>query len=150
VFAEDGHARAHLLYGEWLRRENQRLDARQQLRVTHEVFTTIGAEAFAQRAAWELRATGETARKRTVMTSSELAGQEAQIARLVREGLSNLESAAACSSAHAPSSGTLTTIAVVYAQPGIVYAHGNEELELRSPRASKDRAKRGSSDTSWR
>ena len=84
-------ARAHLLYGEWLRRENRRLDARAQLRIAHEVFTTIGAEAFAQRAAQELRATGETARKRTIETSSELTAQEAQIARLVREGLSNPE-----------------------------------------------------------
>jgi DNA-binding CsgD family transcriptional regulator len=84
-------ARAHLLYGEWLRRENQRLDARRQLRIAHEVFTAIGAEAFAQRAAGELRATGETARKRTVETSTELTAQEAQIAHLVREGLSNPE-----------------------------------------------------------
>jgi DNA-binding CsgD family transcriptional regulator len=84
-------ARAHLLYGEWLRREKQRLGAREQLRIAHRAFTTIGAEAFAQRAAWELRATGETARKRTVETSNELTAQEAQIARLVGEGLSNPE-----------------------------------------------------------
>jgi DNA-binding CsgD family transcriptional regulator len=87
-------ARAHLLYGEWLRRENQRLDARQQLRIAHNVFTTIGADAFAQRAARELRATGEIARKRTVETTSALTAQEAQIAHLVREGLSNPEIAA--------------------------------------------------------
>jgi DNA-binding CsgD family transcriptional regulator/tetratricopeptide (TPR) repeat protein len=84
-------ARAHLIYGEWLRRENKRLDARQQLRIAHGVFTAIGAEAFTQRAARELRATGETARKRTVETSRELTAQEAQIARLVRDGLSNPE-----------------------------------------------------------
>ena len=84
-------ARAHLLYGEWLRRENQRLDARRQLRIAHEAFTAIGAEAFAQRAAGELRATGETARKRTLETTTELTAQEAQIAHLVREGLSNPE-----------------------------------------------------------
>jgi ATP/maltotriose-dependent transcriptional regulator MalT len=84
-------ARAHLLYGEWLRREKQRLGARRQLRIAHRTFTAIGAEAFAQRAAWELRATGETARKRTVETSSELTGQETQIAHLVRDGLSNPE-----------------------------------------------------------
>jgi DNA-binding CsgD family transcriptional regulator len=84
-------ARAHLLYGEWLRRKNQRIDARQQLRIAHQVFTSIGAEAFAERAASELRATGETARKRTVETGSELTAQEVQIARLVREGLSNPE-----------------------------------------------------------
>jgi DNA-binding CsgD family transcriptional regulator/tetratricopeptide (TPR) repeat protein len=84
-------ARAHLLYGEWLRRESRRLDARRQLRIAHEAFTAIGAEAFARRAAGELRATGETARKRTVETSTELTAQEAQIAHLVREGLSNPE-----------------------------------------------------------
>jgi DNA-binding CsgD family transcriptional regulator len=84
-------ARAHLLYGEWLRREKRRVDARQQLRIAHEVFVAIGAEAFAQRAAGELRATGATPRKRLAETSSELTAQEAQIAGLVRQGLSNPE-----------------------------------------------------------
>ena len=87
-------ARCRLLYGEWLRREGRRRDARTQLRDAHETFATTGMEAFAERAAGELRATGETARKRTVETSTELTGQEAQIARFVREGLSNPEIAA--------------------------------------------------------
>ena len=84
-------ARAHLLYGEWLRRERRRLDARKQLRTAHEMFVTMGMEAFAERAARELLATGETARKRTIETSTQLTAQEAQAARLARDGLSNPE-----------------------------------------------------------
>ena len=84
-------ARAHLLYGEWLRRERRRIDAREQLRTAHEMFDSMGAEAFAERARRELRATGETARKRTVEASDELTAQEAQIARLASDGLSNPE-----------------------------------------------------------
>jgi DNA-binding CsgD family transcriptional regulator len=84
-------ARARLLYGEWLRRENRRLDAREQLRTAHEMLAAMGAEAFAQRAARELAATGETARKRTVETSGELTAREAQIAWLASDGLSNTE-----------------------------------------------------------
>jgi DNA-binding CsgD family transcriptional regulator/tetratricopeptide (TPR) repeat protein len=84
-------ARAHLLYGEWLRRERRRLDAREQLRTAHEMFATMGAEGFAERAEHELLATGETARKRTVGSSSRLTAQEAQVARLARDGLSNPE-----------------------------------------------------------
>ena len=84
-------ARAHLLYGEWLRRERRRLDAREQLRTAHEMLTAMGFEAFADRAARELLATGETARKRTVDTGDELTAQEAQVARLARDGLSNPE-----------------------------------------------------------
>jgi DNA-binding CsgD family transcriptional regulator len=84
-------ARAHLLYGEWLRRERRRLDAREQLRAAHEMFTAMGLEAFAGRAARELLATGERARKRSVKTREELTAQEAQIARLARDGLSNPE-----------------------------------------------------------
>jgi len=87
-------ARAHLLYGEWLRRERRRVDAREQLRIAHDMFTTMGAEAFSQRAARELQATGEITRKRSPETDSELTSQEAHIARLVREGLSNPEIAA--------------------------------------------------------
>jgi DNA-binding CsgD family transcriptional regulator len=84
-------ARAHLLYGEWLRREGRRQDAREQLRTAHEMLAAIGMEAFAERARRELLATGERARKRTVETRDELTPQEAQIARLARDGLSNPE-----------------------------------------------------------
>jgi DNA-binding CsgD family transcriptional regulator len=84
-------ARAHLLYGEWLGRERRRLDAREQLRTAHEMFTAIGMEAFAERAGRELRATGETARRRTVEAGGRLTAQEAQIARLAGEGLSNAD-----------------------------------------------------------
>jgi DNA-binding CsgD family transcriptional regulator len=84
-------ARAHLVYGEWLRRERRRLDAREHLRTAHEMLTSMGMEAFAERARRELAATGETARKRTLETSSQLTAQEAQIARLARDGLSNPE-----------------------------------------------------------
>jgi DNA-binding CsgD family transcriptional regulator len=84
-------ARAHLLYGEWLRREGRRVDAREQLRTAHDLFATIGMEAFAERARRELRATGETARKRTPDMGHELTAQEALIARLAGEGLSNPE-----------------------------------------------------------
>jgi DNA-binding CsgD family transcriptional regulator len=84
-------ARAQLLYGEWLRRENRRVDAREQLRAAHDRFSRIGAEAFAERARGELLATGETVRKRRVDTRDELTPQEKQIARLARDGLSNPE-----------------------------------------------------------
>ena len=83
--------RAHLVYGEWLRRERRRVDAREQLRTAHEMFTAMGLEAFAARAARELLATGERARKRTVETREDLTAQEAQVARLARDGLSNPE-----------------------------------------------------------
>jgi DNA-binding CsgD family transcriptional regulator len=82
-------ARAHLLYGEWLRREKRRVDARTQLRTAHELFTEMGFEAFAERARRELLATGESARARTAETRDDLTAQEAQIARLARDGLSN-------------------------------------------------------------
>jgi DNA-binding CsgD family transcriptional regulator len=84
-------ARAQLVYGEWLRREHRRLEARDQLRAAHETFSRVGAEAFAERARRELRATGETARKRTVDTLDILTPQEAQIARLARGGQTNPE-----------------------------------------------------------
>src|SRR4051812_2130461 len=84
-------ARAHLLYGEWLRRERRRRDAREQLRSALEMFTSMGTEAFVGRAERELLATGERVRQRSVETRDELTGQEAQIARLAREGLSNSE-----------------------------------------------------------
>lgn len=82
-------ARARLLYGEWLRRENRRADARAQLRAAQEAFSGIGAEGFAERARRELEATGATARKRSVETRDDLTPREAQIARLARDGLSN-------------------------------------------------------------
>jgi DNA-binding CsgD family transcriptional regulator len=84
-------ARAHLLYGEWLRRENRRRDARAELRTAHGLFTTMGIEAFADRARRELLATGERVRKRTVETVSELTPQEAYIARLAVDGRTNVE-----------------------------------------------------------
>jgi DNA-binding CsgD family transcriptional regulator len=84
-------ARAHLLYGEWLRRQRRRLDAREQLRTAHVMLEAMGIEAFAERARRELLATGATARKRTVATSEDLTAQEAMIARLAGEGLSNPE-----------------------------------------------------------
>ena len=84
-------ARAQLLYGEWLRRQNRRVDARAQLRGAHELFAAIGMEAFAERARAELLATGEKVRKRTVQTRDELTPQELNIARLARDGLSNPE-----------------------------------------------------------
>jgi DNA-binding CsgD family transcriptional regulator len=84
-------ARAHLLYGEWLRRQRRRVDARRQLRTAHDLFSDFGMEAFSERARVELEATGEHARKRIVETRGDLTPQEAQIARLAGEGLSNAE-----------------------------------------------------------
>ena len=86
-------ARAHLLYGEWLRRQRRRRDAREQLRTARDMLEAMGMDAFAERAGRELRATGETARKRTAATArdDELTAQEAHIARLARDGLSNPE-----------------------------------------------------------
>jgi DNA-binding CsgD family transcriptional regulator len=86
-------ARTHLLYGEWLRRQSRRSDARRELRTAYDLFTTIGMEAFADRARRELHATGETIRKRATVaaTAGELTPQERQIALLVRDGLSNPE-----------------------------------------------------------
>jgi DNA-binding CsgD family transcriptional regulator len=84
-------ARAHLLYGEWLRRERHQRAAREQLRTAHASFTEMGMDAFARRAARELLATGENVRKRAGEAASELTPQEAQIVRLVREGLTNPE-----------------------------------------------------------
>ena len=90
-------ARSHLLYGEWLRRQGRRMDAREQLRTAHRMLDAMGMAAFAERARRELRATGETVRKRTVPAAriagagEALTAQEAQVARLARDGLSNPE-----------------------------------------------------------
>jgi DNA-binding CsgD family transcriptional regulator len=87
-------ARAHLLYGEWLRRERRRLDARDQLRTAHKLFTEFGMQAFAERTRIELEATGERPRKRTDETRDDLTPQEAQISRLAAKGDTNQEIAA--------------------------------------------------------
>ena len=84
-------ARAHLVYGEWLRREQRRAEAREQLRAAHDMFGRFGAVAFAERARRELQATGETVRKRTADTRDALTTQEAQVARLAAEGHTNPE-----------------------------------------------------------
>ena len=84
-------ARARLLYGEWLRRERRRADAREQLRMAFEMLNAMGVEGFAARAERELLATGERVRKRTVDTRDDLTAQEAQVGRLARDGLSNAE-----------------------------------------------------------
>ena len=84
-------ARAQLLYGEWLRRNNRRVAARAQLRAAHEQLTSIGMEAFAERARRELVATGERVHRRTVETRDDLTAQEWQVALLARDGLSNVE-----------------------------------------------------------
>ena len=84
-------ARTHLLYGEWLRRLKRRLDAREQLRTAHQMLAAMGMDAFAQRAARELGASAETARKRSVESMDRLTAREAQIARLAQDGLSNPE-----------------------------------------------------------
>jgi DNA-binding CsgD family transcriptional regulator len=84
-------ARTHLLYGEWLRRERRRLDAREELRTAYELFIEFGVEAFAERARIELEATGERARRRTADTLDQLTPQETQIARLAAEGHTNRE-----------------------------------------------------------
>src|SRR6266581_229553 len=84
-------ARAHLLYGEWLRRQDRRVDARHHLRTAYDMLVAIGMTAFAERARRELMATGEKVRKRTVEAPDDLTAQEALIARLARDGLSNPE-----------------------------------------------------------
>jgi DNA-binding CsgD family transcriptional regulator len=84
-------ARAHLVYGEWLRRQQRRVDAREHLRTAYDMFGRFGAEAFAERAQRELQATGETVRKRSVATRDLLTAQESQVARLAAAGLTNPE-----------------------------------------------------------
>jgi len=87
-------ARAHLLYGEWLRRQRRRADARKHLRTAHQTFQRLGADGFAQRARAELAASGEKARKRTTDSTGALTVREAQIAELVDSGAKNAEIAA--------------------------------------------------------
>jgi DNA-binding NarL/FixJ family response regulator len=87
-------ARAHLVYGEWLRRRRRRLDAREELRRAQEMFESMGAAAFAERARVELFATGERAQPRTADRAERLTPQELRIATLVAEGLSNPQIAA--------------------------------------------------------
>lgn len=93
LLERDGHsahlARARLVFGEWLRRDNRRIEARVQLRAAHELFTEVSAAGFAERTLRELLATGETARRRTDEARAQLTPQEAQIARLAQDGLSN-------------------------------------------------------------
>jgi DNA-binding NarL/FixJ family response regulator len=82
---------ARIFYGEWLRRQGRRVDAREQLRVAHDLFAAIGMEAFAERTRRELAVTGEKVRKRSPETRERLTAQEEQIAQLARDGLSNPE-----------------------------------------------------------
>jgi len=84
-------ARTQLLYGEWLRRENRRTDARAQLGIAHDMLSHMGAGAFAERARRELQATGARVRRPSAVTQVTLTPQEEQIARLVRDGLTNPE-----------------------------------------------------------
>ena len=98
--------RAHLLYGEWLRREGKRLEAREQLRIAHDLFSGVGMAAFADRARHELLATGEKVRKRSVETRDDLTAQEEQIAWLREKGFPTPRSGLDCSSVHERSSGT--------------------------------------------
>jgi DNA-binding NarL/FixJ family response regulator len=86
-----GLARAHLVYGEWLRRENRRVDAREQLHRAHQLLGAMGADGFAERARRELLATGETVRRRRTETDRDLTAQELQIAVRARDGQTNTE-----------------------------------------------------------
>jgi DNA-binding CsgD family transcriptional regulator len=87
-------ARAHLLYGEWLRRRRRRLEARDQLRAAQALFTDFGMDSFAERARLELHATGEQSRRRSVETGDDLTPQEAHVSHLVAQGATNQEIAA--------------------------------------------------------
>jgi DNA-binding NarL/FixJ family response regulator len=87
-------ARTELAFGEWLRRARRRVDAREHLRAALAIFEELGAAPLAERAAQELRASGETARRRDVSTATDLTAQERQVAALVRQGLSNKDAAA--------------------------------------------------------
>ena len=97
--------RSHLIYGEWLRRNNRRADARTELRIAYDMFVQIGADGFAERARRELRATGESVLRQPKGAAAGLTTQESYISRLAREGYTNSE-IASCSSVPAPWSGT--------------------------------------------
>jgi tetratricopeptide (TPR) repeat protein len=128
-------ARAHLLYGEWLRREQRRVDAREQLRAAHTLFRSIGMEAIDERARKELLATGEKMRKRTVETRDDLAAQERQIARLARDGMSNAEIGARLFLSRARSNGTCARCS-----PSSEFARGTSyPLRCRVPTPSSFR-----------
>jgi DNA-binding NarL/FixJ family response regulator len=124
--------RAYLLYGEWLRRENRRTDAREQLRTAHQMLAAMGAGGFAERAARELRATGERVRNRTTDAPSQLTAREAQIARLAGDGLSNPEIAAQLFMSprtveyHLHKVFTKLNISSRNQLPGVLATHGNE------------------------
>ena len=133
-------ARAHLLYGEWLRREGRRKDAREQLRAAHEMFAAIGMEAFAERARRELLATGEKVRDRTVATRDELTAQERQIARLARDGLSNPEIGARLFLSPRTVEWHLRK---VFSKLGIQLPHGAREGPARAPRPRWSRRSSG-------
>jgi hypothetical protein len=109
-------ARAYLLYGEWLRRENRRIDAREQL-AAYQMLTAMGLDGFAERARRELLAAGETVRKRTVETLTDPTAQEAQIAKLPGTSTPTKRSPHSCSSAPALSSGTCATCSRSSASP---------------------------------
>ena len=123
--------RAHLLYGEWLRRQNRRLDARRQLRLAHEMLAGMGVEAFAERARRELLATGETVRKRTAETESELTARRRTSPGWPSRAAPTPRSAPSCLSASAPSNGTCTRCS-----PGSASASPRAEPRPDRPRAA--------------
>ncbi len=124
--------RAHLLYGEWLRRDNRRTDAREQLRTAHQMLAAMGAGGFAERAARELRATGERVRNRTTDAPAQLTARETQIAWLAGDGLSNPEIAAQLFMSprtveyHLHKVFTKLNISSRNQLPGVLATHGNE------------------------